>query len=623
MVDVSEYEGGNLVRRWSPTRLSLLFVAVLVLAEALAAGSDHLTDRQMANERQELTFWVMMLGPPPARPVAESNLACPEGADGPLHQFAGSLELLGEAFGSHIRVISDQYGMSQGARGRLPEIELQLVQVSVEDKSYLVPVERGLVVTGSPAWDLIVEPGRVWSEAGDMGYSRASLPFHLVHQNYNCVSNGVLTFLFDDSSISRVWFQITQETCYYYKVDLWGLLSGRYQVHEVADAEQVKSAFQEELASRMPIAPIEQLAVDYPGVDLAQIGSGITSAHMTTYGVVVDGINYIGGCRTRYGVYPYCAEMRAPSYSTAKSLFAGVALMRLTQRYGDQVPELLIEDYVPEASQARGDWSAVTFDNALDMATGHYGSADYMVDDDGTQMSQFFAAESLAEHLALAFDWPYREPPGHTWVYRTSDTFILIRAMERFLQEQEGADADIFDFVVDEVYRPLQVGPGAHSSLRTSDNGWHGQAEGGFGMFWIQDDIAKLSSFLIGGGAVGSSQLLQPDQLAAAMHQHPFDLGPATGYETLRYNNGFWGSYFDHADVPGYSESFWVPRMVGWGGIVVALLPNGVTYYYFSDNHEYPYRAAVTELLQLEPAEPQDEVLSPRRGARRAVSAGY
>jgi hypothetical protein len=488
----------------------------------------------------------------------------------------------------------------------------------VAERSYLVPVERGLIVTGSQAWDLIVEPGRVWSEAGDQGYSRASLPFHLVHQNHNCVSNGVMTFLFDDSGISRVWFQVTQETCYYYKVDLWGLLAASYQMHDVPGAEQLRSAFQEELTGRMPIAPIEQLAVDYPGIDLTQIGAGVTPEYMTTYGVVAGGINYVGGCRTRYGIYPYCSEMRVPSYSTAKSLFAGVALMLLTQRYGEQVPGLLIRDYVPEAGQARGDWSAVTFNNAIDMATGHYSSADYMADDDSLQMAYFFEAESLAEHLALAFDWPYAEPPGQTWVYRTSDTFILTRAMESFLQEQEGPAADIFDFVVDQVYRPLQVGPGAHSSLRTSDNSWHGQAEGGFGMFWIQDDIAKLSSFLTSaGGAVGSTQLLHPGQLAAALHQRADDIGPATGYDTLRYNNGFWGSYFDQADLPGASESLWVPRMVGWGGIVVALLPNGVTYYYFSDNHEYPYRAAVTELMQLQPADPPGE-RQPRRGARRA-----
>ena len=60
------------------------------------------------------------------------------------------------------------------------------------------------------------------------------------------------------------------------------------------------------------------------------------------------GVNYVGGCQTRFGRYPYCESMRASSYSTAKSAFAAVALMRMAQKYGSGVTELLIADYVPE-----------------------------------------------------------------------------------------------------------------------------------------------------------------------------------------------------------------------------------------------------------------------------------
>ena len=46
-------------------------------------------------------------------------------------------------------------------------------------KDYLIPVNQGLLEAEGPhkAWDIILSPGRVWSEPGDNGMSRASFPF--------------------------------------------------------------------------------------------------------------------------------------------------------------------------------------------------------------------------------------------------------------------------------------------------------------------------------------------------------------------------------------------------------------------------------------------------------------
>ncbi len=118
----------------------------------------------------------------------------------------------------------------------------------------------------------------------------------------------------------------------------------------------MRQSFARELADRFPTQPIEQLAVDHPGIDLSAFGRGVAPDHMTVYGFVVDGVNYVGGCRTRFGQYPYCDSMRAASYSTAKSAFVAVALMRLAQKYGPEVADLLIKDYVPEAARSPGDW---------------------------------------------------------------------------------------------------------------------------------------------------------------------------------------------------------------------------------------------------------------------------
>jgi hypothetical protein len=39
--------------------------------------------------------------------------------------------------------------------------------------------------------------------------------------------------------------------------------------------------------------------------------------------------------------------------------------------------------------------------------------------------------------------------------------------------------------------------------------------------------------------------------------------------------------------------------MSGYGGISVAMLPNGATYYMFSDNGEFLFDSAVNELTKL------------------------
>jgi hypothetical protein len=43
----------------------------------------------------------------------------------------------------------------------------------------------------------------------------------------------------------------------------------------------------------------------------------------------------------------------------------------------------------------------------------------------------------------------------------------------------------------------------------------------------------------------------------------------------------------------------YVPFMSGFGGITAAMLPNGATYYYFSDNDEFGWLAAAAQTYKL------------------------
>lgn len=546
------------------------------LPEPRSAGRNILTPDQLLDPFD------------PGSPVDEGAFTIPDSAELPKHTFEGRLELIGEESTGEIKVLKGDPGIEPEV-AHLPEFNFEFVQSG----DYFIPVQRGLIITEHPYWNYIIEPGRVWYEEGDGTYSRVSFPFSLVWKGSNAIFNGVMTFLFDEDSVSRVWYQITQETTISLNADLWGQLQAAYSPGPVSGADTVRAAFSEELSNRFPSKPIEQLSVDYPQVDVNQFGRGISKKHLTYFGFVINGVNYVSTCPTRYGEYAYCEYMRAPSYSTAKSTFPSLVLMHLAQLYGPGVADLLIKDYVPEYISSPGDWSKVTFDDTLDMATGNFKSAGYMEDEEHFDSDPFWIEEYYAQRIAAAFNWPHSADPGTQWVYRTFDTFIVTRALQNYLQSLEGEDADIFEFLVAEVFIPIGIGPGAHTTLRTKDNNWQGQPYGGYGLWWIPDDIAKFTQFLnVDGGQAAGEQILHPQLLAAAMQENPGDRGVSID-SRAKYNNAFWARIYDQKE--GYDCEFWVPHMLGYSGIVVVMMPNGSSYYYASDNQDFTWLEAIKE----------------------------
>ena len=137
------------------------------------------------------------------------------------------------------------------------------------------------------------------------------------------------------------------------------------------------------------------------------------------------------------------------------------------------------------------------------------------------------------------------------------------------------------------------MGPGAFTVLRTKDDNWQGQPYGGMGLWWIPDDLAKIANFLnADGGAIGDEQILHPDLLAAALQRDPQDRGVDRNGNG-KYNNAFWA--YRYGASQGYDCEFWVPTMLGYSGIVVALMPNGTSYYYASDGSDFIWDSAVRE----------------------------
>src|SRR3984893_14510893 len=196
---------------------------------------------------------------------------------------------------------------------------------------HLVPVVRDFV---PPAGRLIVSPGRVWSEPGDGGMSRASFPFILVNPVHNGAHNGVATFLFDDTHVSGLRVQVVQETSSWERLDFWGHLPLTHAPGPIANAAALPAAFPEELRRQTPMQPWPALPAT---AALAAFDGDPAPTDISANGLVVDGVLYVRGCNNRDGPFPYCREMRHGVFSVTKSLGAAVALLRLAQKYGDAV----------------------------------------------------------------------------------------------------------------------------------------------------------------------------------------------------------------------------------------------------------------------------------------------
>jgi hypothetical protein len=563
--------------------------ACLLLAALLGSAASALPQTEPV--RSELGHDVLLRGQSLVAPVDMGAFLPARGARKPARTFAGTLAFSATSDGTAVRVHRDTYGLANGA-GRailhLPAFDFEFVQSG----DAIIPVRRGSLPGDDPDWEYLLEPGRAWQEPGDRGLTRVALPFALQARNANCIHNGVLTFLFGArGTVSRVAFQISSETCMYLQFDLWGLAPARHTPGATAAAARTARDYERELRARLPVKPMAALAQDHPGADAEAFGSAsdIAPGDMTAFGFLIDGVHYAGGCATRHGPYPFCDVLDLPSYSLAKSIFAGVASMRLEQRFPG-TSQQRIADFVPECART-GTWRDVTFGHALDMATGNYDSPVYDADERAGHTLELFDAVTHGARIAYSCGhYARREAPGARWVYHTSDTYVLGTALNAFVKQRLGATQDVFaDVLVGEVWRPLGLSPVTAASRRTGDA--VAQPFTGWGLVLHRDDVVRIAHWLATGrGELAGRQLLSPGMLAAALQRVPADRGLTSLGPEFRYHHGFWAR-----DVGGYigcAEPAWVPFMSGYGGITVALFPNGTIYYYFSDGGKFSWRRA-------------------------------
>jgi hypothetical protein len=562
-------------------------------------------------------FDQLMAGKPVTNLTPERDFGVPARAAPPAERFEGTLSWRPATAGFSRLYATDPAmgGHKLALFSTLPPLRMAFVQ----NGSFLVPANPGLIYTGSNTWNIIVGTGRAWSEQADHGYTRASVPIALIWRNDNCSHNGIFTFLFRKDAkpnISNVAFEFTDEGCFDLRFDMAGQLQATYEPGPVPNGEEIAAAEATEVAARMPTRPFTDLVRDFPhsGFDpKAFLAEYQHPEHVVTYGVVFRGIHYSSGCITRnkargLGRYPFCSEMRFPSYSIAKSAFSSLAMMRLAQRYGRGIYDRPMKDELPQLLTAgQSDWSSVTYGNASDMATGNYVSTEEESDEDSL-LGPFLDAETLDEKFAIASDLhPHRAAPGMTWVYHSDETFIQTVAMNVFLKRQEGPAADLFSVMSAEVFRPLHLSRG-FDTMR-ADNRADGAPLGYAGLFLSIDDLAKMGAFLnAGDGRIDGQEMIDAARLREALFRSAQPGLPVPDFEpqpkvknTFVYNHNFWGKRVSPEEFPSILCRFTAPSMSGWGGNQVYLLPNGVVYYVISDGFEFHHHAAIEQSGRLAP----------------------
>ena len=533
--------------------------------------------------RDKLTFWEIQMG---------RDLG-----DGPLHNAyfmpLGGVASAHHAFEGRLSVGDSQVlGRPAGSRGgsdhgAFPSFSIDFV--SHGDR--LLPSERGIQPTAKDGtrWNIILEPGRIWSEPGDNGWSRASFPFLLTTSWGGSGHNGLATFLFNDREVSPLRFQVVKEASSYNHLDLWGQAALFYEPKKIDRRDEVIGAFETELANRVEIHPWRALEARYGAARVAPFDGTAIRPKISHSALIVDGEVYGTACRTRYGPYPYCREMRHGVHSVTKSLAGFLGLLRLAEKYGGQVLDLKVVDYV-DIGAAHDGWKDVTFDHALSMVTG-IGDveptrvSDYVDLRSSQGERAFWRAPSAEEKLAVVSSLGnYPWGPGEVFRYTNSMPFVLGAAMDGFLKSKEGPDADLWQMLSDEVFRPIGIPalPKLHSIEASGETGLPMMATG---IFVTLDDVAKIERLIRNQGRHGGAQLLHAGILRDSLDQ---------GYETS-YPTG-WRN--DQGEVT-YFRSFWftpqtskagclapIPGMSGSGGNYVLLMPNGVTAVRFAGGND-------------------------------------
>jgi hypothetical protein len=483
----------------------------------------------------------------------------------------------------------------QSVLGRNPQL-LPAVSLSFfTDQGDLVPLTQDVIRVGSANqgrsyWDMLVQPGRVWSQPGDDGWSRGGFPFALMNSLEGETHNGLATFLYKNGRISNLRFQIVQQTAPFYVKDDFvaaGLAPATFAPSTTRDLDSLKQAYEAARTNAVPVASWNDLAAKVGRAKLANFDGPMPMKDIVLSGLDYQGTFYLKQCRSAGGPLPWCDRARFGVWSATKALANETALLRLAQKFGPAVFDLKIADYVPQAARYPA-WRKVRFEDAINMATGIGNGSNQREPNDLSDgyldptYARWYEARSVQDKVAalLTDGHVYPWGPGQVARYRDQDMFILGVAMDRFLKSKEGPTADLWCMLQREVFAPIGI-QYAPTNRTIEADGSAGHPLMAYGYYPMLSDMVLIARLYQNGGKHGDAQLLYAPrirELLAGPHPRGFPTGEKLPVGQLSlgettYINAFWvNSYAPSPECRRY-----YPRMIGWGGNIVALMPGGLT----------------------------------------------
>jgi CubicO group peptidase (beta-lactamase class C family) len=571
----------------SITLRSIFALAVLALTFGCTAGAD----------RGEISRTSLTSTEKPQAPVENRYFMAIDGAHA-KHRFLGAIRIPEHAMQTDPKELSPTQ-----VAGKKTQLFPGMTIHFVSRGEYLLPVERDLIAPiGSDSfWQIQVSPGRVWSEKADGSLSRASFPFILTSNIENETYNGLATFLFDDDGVSNLRYQIVHQLSPFLVTTWfvgWGQVDVGYESGGVNEGPVI-AEFEQELADRLVWRDWSELEEKHGAELLNSFDSDIAPEKTVMSGLAIDGEIYLRSAHTPFGPYPYPREMRHGVWSVSKTATGLMTMLRMAQKYGDEIFDYKIADYLDVSEQHDG-WAKVTFADALNMATG-IGTGSNAVDPndiyDGYIYSDYddyvawYLAPTLEEKLEYVFDVPSHPwGPGEYARYRDRDTFALAAALDALYREKEGADADLWGMMLDEVYAPLGIHHMPMNLSKESDR--PGVPFLGWGLYTTADEIVKIAQLLQNGGMHNGVQLLSKSKLAEALYQteiRGLPSGSTNQYGAGSYHLSVW--HYPYQSKSG--KHYTTPRMLGWGGVVIQMMPNGMTAFRFGNGGSKPFEEAV------------------------------
>ncbi|HEY2502621.1 MAG TPA: serine hydrolase domain-containing protein [Mycobacterium sp.] len=478
---------------------------------------------------------------------------------------------------------TEPWGTLKGDFRLFPSISISFFTLDGD----LVPACQNIIQhIGASPWDILVQPGRVWSDQRDSGWTRAAFPFALVHGfNGGETYNGLALFLYRGNEVSNVRFQIVQQSRPYDDVSYFtgtGSVRAKFEPGPIENQATLAARYRASLAAQVPIADWSKLVDSVGGKALEGFDSGLPDADGGMAGIDFRGTFYLKYCASAGGPLPWCDRARFGVWSATKALANTTALLRLAKKYGPTVFDVKIADYLPGANSHPG-WESVRFEDAINMATG-FGNGSTrrepndIYDGEGfTADPDFFTAHSQ-QGLTAAVLKNSRYPwgPGQVARYRNQDMFILGVAMNNFLKSKEGPAADIWSMLEREVFEPIGIYYAPTS--RTWEPGNHlGHPIMAYGYYPTISDMVKIARlYQSDGRAAGGNQILYEPAVTASQageHAPGLPTGTKNTFGETTYFHAFW-----ETPIRGSGGcALHVPVALGRGGNLVVIMPHGVT----------------------------------------------